>query len=135
MSFKNAKPIDAVTYLDSHIVYVWDDTNPKDVNFKKVLKDYQAEINEYNGCDLKSLIEKNIIPNTDKQPIYVDETIYKNLDVSKLHELSQFDIFVDDETGEITKQEVINENKTSKSSDKYSSQFDTEVEPLSGEKK
>lgn len=134
MSFKDAKPIKAVTYLDSDVVYIWDDSNPKDIKFKKVIKDYQAEINNYNGCDLKSLIEKNIIPNTDKTPIYVDETIYKDIDVSKLHHLSQFDIMIDNDTGEVMKGDN-NENKTTESPDKSSTQLNNEVESLSGEKK
>lgn len=134
MSFKDAKPIKAVTYLDSDIVFIWDDSNPKDIKFKKVIKDYQAEINQYNGTDLKSLIEKNIIPNIDKTPIYVDDTIYKNIDVSKLYELSQYDIVVDNETGEVKKGEN-NENQNIKSPDKFSSQSNNEVESLSGEKK
>lgn len=136
MSFKDAKPIKAVTYLDSDIVFIWDDSNPKDIQFKKVIKDYQAEINNYNGCDLKSLVEKNIIPNIDKTPIYVDDTIYNDIDISKLHHLSQLDIFIDDETGEIIKNKGDNnENQNIESPDKFSTQSNNEIEPLSGEKK
>ena len=134
MSFKDAKLIPPTIYLDSDIVYVWDDSNPKDINFKKLIKDYQSEINQYNGCDLKSLVEKNIIPNTDKKPIYLDETIYKDIDVSKLYNLSQYDIIVDDETGEILKGDS-NENQNIESPNKLGSESGDETEHLFGEKK
>lgn len=130
MSFKNPRPIDPVTYLDSEIVYIWDDSNPNDIKFKKVIKDYQAEINSHNGCDLKSLVAKNIIPNTDKTPIYVDDTIYRDVDISKLYDLSQYDIVIDDDTGEIIK----DENKTTESVDQHSTESINETKPISGEK-
>lgn len=135
MSFKQAKPIKGTNFLDSDIVYIWDDTNPNDVVFKKVIKDYQAEINNYNGCDLKSLVSKNIMPTTDKSPMYVDETIYKDIDVSKLYELSQLDVYVDDETGELIKEDMKDENKTTEPINKPSSEFGNETESLLREKK
>lgn len=135
MSFKQAKPINPITFLDSDIVYIWDDSNPNDINFKKVIKDYQSEINNHNGCDLKSLVAKNIIPNSDRTPIYVDDTIYKDVDSSKLYDLSQYDVIIDDETGEALLSEVPNENKNTESFNKSSSKYSDEVESLSGEKK
>ena len=136
MSFKKAIPIPAKTYNETAEVFEWQETD-KGPNFVCVSKNYQTEINKYQGQDLKSLIAKNIIPNTDQAPNYIDETIYSNLDHSKIYNALNTEIIVDPETGEVSKntEEVKNENKDTKSVDQHSSKSDYEIKSLSGEKK
>lgn len=136
MSFKKAIPIPPKTYNETSEVFEWQETN-KGPNFVCVSRNYQREIDKYQGQDLKSLISKNIIPNSDQEPKYIDETIYNNLDHSKIYYALNTQIVVDPETGEIVKntEEVTNENQISKSVDKHSSQSNNETEPVSRKEK
>lgn len=135
MSFKKAIPITAKTYNQTAEVFEWQETDTGP-NFVCVTRNYQDEINKYQGQDLKSLISKNIIPNNDLEPKYIDETIYSNLDHSKIFNAINNQVVIDPETGEVVKntEEVSNENKNTKSVDKHSSKFDNEIKSLSGEK-
>lgn len=135
MSFKKAIPIVPKTYNETSEVFEWQETD-KGPNFVCVSRNYQDEINKYQGQDLKSLISKNIIPNTDQEPQYIDETIYSNLDYSKLYNALNTEIVIDPETGEIVKntEEVFSENKNTKFVDKDSSQSNNEIKSVPREK-
>lgn len=135
MAFKTAKPITGVTFNNSQFVYIWDDTDKKNITFKKVLKNFQDEINNFNGSDLKSLYEKNIIPNNNKPAVYIDETIFSGLDNSKLYDLSQLEIsFIDEETGEVIKGGNKDENKTTEPINKSSTELNTKTASVPREK-
>lgn len=84
MSFKKAPTPFEIEIFETQEFWEWNQSG----EFVKTTKNYQEEINEFVGQDLKSLFHKNIMPLNDRQPIYVDTTTFKDMDLSKLYNVA-----------------------------------------------
>lgn len=106
MSFKKPNKLQVIKIKPQQVTYEWNEYG----EFVKVMKDYQKEINLYKGQDLKSMVLKNIAPITDKKPLYIDTTIFKDMDLAKLNDVIDTDIVIDNDNYEIQNTNAINEN-------------------------
>lgn len=97
MSFKKPNKLFTKTFSNSYVSYEWNDN----AEFVKVVRNYQDEINSFKGLDLKSMYERNIMPDSNISGSYVDTTIFKDVSLSKLNDCLSVDVVIDDETGEI----------------------------------
>lgn len=70
-------------------LYKWNQNTEK---LEKVKVDWQDEINKYKCMDLKSMLDKGILPKDEKPLNYGDATQFKNMTIHKIHQLSKVDI-------------------------------------------
>lgn len=107
MSFKKALILESKNYSSVVEKYEW---NQNTANFEKVQKDIQKEIDIYKGCDLKTMIQKNIYPVSNEPAEYADLTFYKDVDFHKMQELLKTELIV--EKNENAKNKTINNENT-----------------------
>lgn len=83
--FKVPNKIKFTTWSNEQELHVW---NENTKNFDKVVVDSQEEINKFEGQDLKSFMLRNgVIPIiTDKQPAYINEAVFKDINLSNVYD-------------------------------------------------
>lgn len=75
MSWVNrVPPVKSYTYKKSEPQLRWVD----DDTFEVYTRHYQSEIDNYEGLDYKSLIEKNIELSNPEKLVYADTTVWSN---------------------------------------------------------
>lgn len=82
MSFKKPNPIKPIVFKSECEYLVWNQNTEK---IEKVVRDFQEEIDQYKGQDLKSFLKRNILPQLDKQPFYVNEKDFSNIDLANIY--------------------------------------------------
>lgn len=115
MSFKKAEQIKPIKFKEYEYKYQWvenskDDNAQDGVNFELVKVNIQDEINEYAGCDLKTMIEKNIMPTRDEKPVYADTTHLNNLDLASLYNAADTEIVGEPDNDDRQEQSTNNNN-------------------------
>lgn len=93
--------------------------NKNTANFELVEKDLQREIDVYKGNDLKTLINKNIYPETTNKGIFADTTIFNNSNFYNINDALNSDLILENEKYEKDadkdiKQNTDNNTKTNK---------------------
>lgn len=82
-NYRKPNRIYFTTWSNEQVIYSWD-KNTK--NFVPAPVDCQEEINKFNGQDLKSFLNKNIIPEiTGQSPAYIDETQFSNSHLASVY--------------------------------------------------
>lgn len=94
--FKRPNRIEFTTWSEEQETYIW---NQNTRNFDKVVIDSQAQIDTYEGQDLKTFMEKNnIIPIvTDRQPAYINEAVFKDISLSNVYDSLNTEIVENDQ--------------------------------------
>lgn len=85
MSYRDINKIKFTTWSNEQELHQW---NQNTKSFEKVVVDCQEEIDKYNGQDLKSFMLRNgVIPLiTDKQPAYINESDFKDINLSNVYD-------------------------------------------------
>lgn len=102
--YKVPKKIEKV-YFKS-VVKKWE-WNKNTANFEQVEKDIQKDIDTFKSCDLKEMINKNIIPNTENKGIYTDTTIFKDVNMYNFNDALNSDLIIENDEKD---EKVINKN-------------------------
>lgn len=115
-SYKKVRLIKPITFEKVIERYEW---NKNTANFELVKKDVQAEIDLYKGQDLKSMIERNILPDVENKGVYIDTTLYNNINIYDLNDALNSELIIESENEKVEKSNIKDnvENESSNSKD------------------
>lgn len=120
MAFKKADLLKPIKFSSVEKRYQW---NQNTANFEKVEIDVQKEIDVYKNCDLKSMIARNIMPNSENKGVYADTTIFESANFHNVNDALQTELIFEKEyekdknvINQDIKQDTNNDTKDNKDS-------------------